>query len=166
MTATMPPAGTSNVACDQISRPPRSALTSANASAVSVSLSGSDTKSLGQGVQLLVLPTDECRFTGCDRLGDLDHRDPAVLSGFTDLFRYRTLGLGVVDQNVDLLVGQGFPERLDIGRRRFGLVGRRPLVPLRGLVDQAEGFCLIVENALGGRVGLAGRARLDLLDQD
>src|ERR1700751_3571131 len=69
MTATTPPAGTVKVAWDQMSRPPRAALTSVNASAaVLTASSDSDTERLPQRDELGVLPALERGLAGWHRL--------------------------------------------------------------------------------------------------
>src|SRR6187401_3186760 len=71
--ATMPPAGTSKVASDQINRRPRTALTSVNASATeSCSDLGRDTQRLRQVGELAVLPRLERSLSGRDGLRDVD----------------------------------------------------------------------------------------------
>src|SRR5271166_3228331 len=107
MTATMPPAGTVKLACDQMSRPPRTALTSVNASAAGVAgSSDSDTERLAQRGQLGALPALERVLPGRHSLGHVDDGHPGPLSGRPDLLGDRALGLGVVDQDVDLPAGQ------------------------------------------------------------
>src|ERR1700712_454478 len=115
MTATIPPAGTSKLACDQMRRPPRTALTSSNVSAAStVRSSDCDTEGLGQRGQLLDLPALEGRLARRHRLGDLDDWDTALLGRTAKLLGYRTLGLSVVDQHVDLVVGQHTEEGFQV----------------------------------------------------
>ena len=52
-------------------------------------------------------------------LGDVDDRHPGLFGGRTDLLGDRTLGLGVVDQDVDLPAGQRGAECVDVARRRI-----------------------------------------------
>src|ERR1700744_496844 len=89
MTATMPPAGTSKEGCDQISRPPRTALTSQNRSAVrSAWTSQRDPERLRQLSELGVLPARKCRLVLWNGLRNGYHRDIGSLGGGADLVGY------------------------------------------------------------------------------
>src|SRR6478609_338551 len=78
ITATMPPAGMAKVPSDQISRPPRTTLTSSKTSASS-DTGLVDTKSLGKSGELIHLPSLERRRARCHRFGDIDHRNTGAL---------------------------------------------------------------------------------------
>src|ERR1700712_1021547 len=102
--ATMPPAGASKVASDQINLRPRPALTSVNASAAqSASVLDRDTQGVRQGGELSLLPRLERGLSGWDGLGDVDDGHAGLLGRGANLLGDRALGLGVVDQDVDLL---------------------------------------------------------------
>src|SRR6516162_6815914 len=120
ITATTPPAGTVKVACDQMGRPPRTALTSVNASAGgAAATSGSDTECLPQGDELGVLPALKRGLPGRHGLGHVHDGHPGLLGGRTDLLWDRTLGLRVVDQDVDLVASERGAEGVEVRRRRI-----------------------------------------------
>src|SRR5205807_4939756 len=120
MTTTTPPAGTVKLACDQIGLPARTALTSVNAKAAEPEGSlDSDTERLTQRDELTVLPRLERCLTGRDGLGDIDDGESGLIGDRTDLLRDRPLGLGVIDQHVDVSAAQQGPERVEVSRRRI-----------------------------------------------
>src|SRR4051812_37504699 len=101
--ATMPPAGTSKGGPDQIKRPPRTAPTAVNVSAVqSLSALDRDTQGLRQSRELSVLPRLERGLSGRHGLGDVDDGHAGLLGRGANLLGDGALGLGVVDQHVDL----------------------------------------------------------------
>src|SRR6476646_10733492 len=134
MTAMMPPDGTSKVPSDQISRPPRTTLTSSKDSAGAAGAaasSGGDTERLGQRFELVHLPSLERIGPGRHSFGDLDDGNTRCLGGAADLFGHRALGLGVVDQHVDALGAEQSEERVEVAGRRVRIVARGGLVALR-----------------------------------
>src|SRR5947209_7096609 len=107
MIATTPPAGTVKVPCDQVSRPPRTALTPVNSSAgASKAYSDGGTERLPQCDKLSVLPALKRGLPRWDGLSHVDDGHPGLFGGRTDLRRDRALGLGVVDQDVDTSASQ------------------------------------------------------------
>src|SRR6516164_6179628 len=91
MTTTTPPAGTAKLACDQMSRPARTALTSVNASAGTVATgSDGDTERLTQRDELTVLPGHKRCLAGWHGLGDVHDGDSGLFGNRTDLLRDRT----------------------------------------------------------------------------
>src|SRR5271157_1780347 len=117
MTATRRPAGTVKVACDQMSRLPRIALTLVKASAGGVTASSErDTEGLPQREELGVLPAFKRGLPGRNGLGHVDDGHPRLFGSRTDLRGDRTLGLRVVDQDVDMPAGQRGAERVDVCR--------------------------------------------------
>src|SRR5947209_168659 len=166
MTATMPPAGTVKVACDQMGRPPRTALTSVSSSARDVvASSDSDIERLPQCDELTVLPCLERGLPGRHGLGHGDDGYARPFGGRPELVRDGALRLGVVDQDVHAPATERGAEGIDVSGGWVRLVGGGSLIASGRFVHQAERLCLVVVDRFGGRVGLARRRSLDLGDQ-
>src|SRR5215469_13232426 len=119
MTATTPPAGTVKLACDQMSLPARTALTSVNARAGELAGSHRDTERPTQRDELTILPGLERCLARRHGLGDIDDGDSGLVGDRTDLLRDRPLGLGVIDQDVDTSAAQQGAKRVEVSWRRI-----------------------------------------------